>query len=1486
MKIFYIGFILNIIILTTNAQDPVANFSIKNNITSSCEFLRVELINTSENISATTNFKWEFGDNSTPVITKDAVHVYSKPGNYTIKLTVTDNHNSSFKITLVTVYKLPEINFKADSVKGCFPLSAKFTDLTKPGSGKLTKWTWSFGDAGGSNLQNPTYVFNKYIGSCNISLEVEDENNCRASLTKSNFITTLSKPTPNFSADKKYFCTKSNEQICFTNLTQGTNLSYKWDFGNGMKSYAKDTCVGLAKQIGSYNISLTAINGGACSSTTTMNNYIEINSFKANFKSDISEACISSPVSFTDLSSSTSGIDKAQQWIWNFGDNKTSYEQNPTHIYSQPGVYTITLIAISNNNCNDTLIKKNFITVKPSPTSLFKADITRACNAPLTVHFTDLSTGAVSYLWNFGDGVTETIKNPTHIFQSNGIYNIMLKVTGSNGCSNSSFQNNLIKIKNPSANFESDPKEGCIPLKVQFQNQTIDDLPLTKIKWYLGFKNITSTETNPVVIFPDTGEFNISLSVVDSLGCKDSITKKKFIQTGKKYADFKVDKNSVCFNSKVQFTDLSGGGKYIDSWIWNFGKNEEQSSERNPLHLFNKDTGTFTVTLITKFNGCADTLVKKNYINVLPPKADFYAKDLTDLNDSIGCKSPYKAYFRDYSTGADSSYWDFGDLTPIVKTSKQKYINHTYKNPGFYKVRLITVNKANNCRDTITKTDPRFGGYIKVSDLKPNFKQDTYKNCQYKNFKFKNSSFTNNGFAQWLWNFGDGSVISTNIDSIFYSYSKSGIYSTKMVVTDQLGCKDSITKQNNDTVLKLPSPRFKVDKTVGCKPLNVSFTDMSVTTNYKIKFWGWFFGDNTSPSTDQNPHHSYTTRGSYSVRLTVIDSLGCDSTLFKPDYIKPSFPYPDFNSPSILCRYNQLNLTDNSTGDLLKYKWYFGDGDSSTLKNPSHFFKNIDTTTIFNLKLKLTDINNCDSVTTKQIIVSQPKMSFSASKTSVNCPPLFTKFFTVNPSNDITKLIWDFGDGSSPITTKPTDSSSITYNNSGNYFIKVLAVNTHNCIDTLTSDSISKKNYIIVDGPSGSFSTNVLTNCSPATVLFNAEAKKTAKYNWVFEDGSDTISTIDSASHRYTQGGFFYPSLILQDAKSQPCFVQVKSKQPIKIISTKIKFNMNQNTACQSPAVVNFIDSSSVFPDTNIINVSRIWDFGDNTTSTEKNPTHTYNAPGKYTVTLKIKADSCESYSTPNYFKIFSTPNLKYYNPDSISCFPLKAHFIVIDSVIKDTVKKWSWNFNDGSQPDTLKNPVHQFSATNLYNIILNATFKNGCTYAYSQSKQMTVYPLPIAKINVSKDTIEMRTPLYFSDASSGNIKKWLWNLGDSTKSTEQNFYHNYTIVGDIPVTLKVTTADSCVDSDTIIVTIIPKKEIPNAFTPDNDGINDVFMKNVDLKILNRWGQILYEGKDGWNGYYKGELVSPGTYFYIILIEDYKGKDPVKYTGSVTLIRK
>ena len=196
-------------------------------------------------------------------------------------------------------------------------------------------------------------------------------------------------------------------------------------------------------------------------------------------------------------------------YLWDFGDTITSTAKNPTHMYTADGVYTISL-TVDGPGGLDTEVKTNYITVYKTVQAGFYALPTEGI-APLEVSFTNTSTGDIAtYLWDFGDGITSTAENPTHMYTADGVYTISLTVNGPGGLDTEVKTNYITVYSTIHADFSATPTSGVAPLDVDFTNLSLGDF--TASLWDFG-DGITSTVESPTHTYTTSGVYTVTLTV-------------------------------------------------------------------------------------------------------------------------------------------------------------------------------------------------------------------------------------------------------------------------------------------------------------------------------------------------------------------------------------------------------------------------------------------------------------------------------------------------------------------------------------------------------------------------------------------------------------------------------------------------------------------------------------------------------------------------------------------------------------------------------------------------------------------------------------------------------------------------------------------------------------------------------------------------------------------------------------------------------------
>jgi len=1129
--------------------------------------------------------------------------------------------------------------------------------------------------------------------------------------------------------------------INFQNASIGTGtLNYLWDFGDGVTS-TQVSPSHIYSTPGSYTVQLIVINSTGCRDTLTQPNAVTIGNISTTFNAPDS-TCSGANITINNTSAPTPA-----SVFWDFGDGTTSTVVSPTKAYSLPGTYQIKLV----NNfgaCADSLTKT--IVVSPFPTVIFSTTDTVACTAPFTVHFTNNSTGAVSYQWFFGDGGTSTLANPTHTYTTTGTFSVRLICTNIFGCTNNVIKTNYIRIQLPQVTINNLPQEGCAPFSWTFSSTLNSSEPATGYQWDFGDGG-TSTLANPTHIF-GPGTFNIRLIITTASGCTDTVIVNNGIRAGTKPdANFMGTPTDVCAQIPVNFVDLTPGP--VDQWLWDFGDGGF-STLQNPIHEF-ADTGYFDVQLIVWNNGCPDTVKFLNYIHVKPPIASFTV--------STTCAEPLKRIFTDQSIGADQWHWDFGD----GNTSNIPSPTHVYAGPGNYTVTLIVTNFSTGCTYTAT-------GSQRVVNETPDFTVTDTIICRNNIVTFTTTNVHQPNMATYAWTFGDGATATGY--SASHTYTTSGYYDVSLITTDINGCSDTIVKQHFVRV-NGPTAGFTASTSATCLLSTINFTDTSSTDGiHPIVQWTWNYGDGIIETVTSGPfQHNYASPGLYTVSLIVMDSNGCIDSTTSSTQLTISRPVANFTAQTLSCPGTNVQFLNSSTGPGLIYRWYFGDGSFSINANPVHAYA---ADGVYSVKLVIYDQYGCsDSITrANYVTIVSPVADFTVSDSVGTCPPLIVNF--TNTSLHYTSFNWDFGDG----TTSPSANPSHFYNIPGTYYAVLTITGPGGCTAT-------KQQKITVRGPYGSFTYGPLTGCQPLTVNFTATTQDRVSFVWDFDDGI-TLATNDSiVSHTYTAVGSHVPKMILFDAGG--CAVAITGPDTIVIHGITAAFNFTPPLLCDAGSVLFTNTSNSTDPIS-----SYLWNFGDGTTSTSASPlSHSYSSPGIYYPTLKVSTSfGCsDSLVSAIPVKVVASPQAQL-NRTADGCTPVTVTFSSSLVVADTSAITWRWDFGNGNT-STVTTPPAQVYTAGTYPVRVIATNSSGCADTLTTSVQSFALP----NVNAGVDTLVCKGTGRTLNATGAVSYSWTPSTGLSCTNCASpvalpDSVITYTVTG--------TSAQGCVKSDDIIVRV------------------------------------------------------------------------------------
>jgi gliding motility-associated-like protein len=827
--------------------------------------------------------------------------------------------------------------------------------------------------------------------------------------------------------------------------------------------------------------------------------------------------------------------------------------------------------------------------------------------------------------------------------------------------------------------------------------------------------------------------------------------------------------------------------------------------------------------------------------------------------------------FTDTSTVANGSlgswFWDFGD----GNTSTAQNPTHTYSNGGTYNVTLIAFSTA-QCSDTVTQQINIFP----IPDA-----QFTYAPaCPGDPVQFTNNS-TGTTTLTYNWNFGDpasgGNNTSTS-QNPSHVFNTAGTYNVTLIATNTNGCKDTLVQQV--VVNSGATPNFTFTSQCQGTPINFTSTSTIAPPN-TITNYSWNFGGGNTAS-GPNASHVFNTPGNNNVTLTVTTSLGCSDSITLPVRVYAN-PVANFTQQDV-CFGNVMNFTNTSTvastDTITGYLWAFGNGNTSTATNPT---QNYASPGSYNVTLITTSTGGCSHVVTQQVnVYDLPVADFIFDNKCENIQATFTNTTQQPQSGNVTSWSWNYGDGS-PIDTSNWNGTH-TYTSTGTYTVTLITNNTIGCSDTVSHQ------ILVHPTPVADFNFN--NACLVDAVNFtDASTGGIASYNWNFGDGNN--STQSNPTHIYSSSGFYTVTLSVTSDSGCTHFT-TKQVQ----IYPMPNADFSAPNVCQYDTT-NFTSLATVQPPSNIANW--LWDFGNTSgTSTQTNPNYFYGNPGTYNVTLIVNTNNnCKDTITKTII-VNPMPNVNFEADLLSSCSPLCVNLTDLSSVISGSNVNYSWNFGDGSTASG-SNVNHCYTndgaTENVYRTItLTVTTDSGCVGTFVRNNYLTIYPTPIAEFTSSPQPTTIRNPnIYFNNETIGG-NTYIWNFGDNTAtSSEVSPKHTYVMVGQYEVTLISTNQWGC--SDTIVHTVYIDDDfafyIPNAFSPNGDGVNDLFsgkgygIKDYVMYIFDRWGEKIYETTDlskGWDGTYKGEEAQQDVYVYRVDIIDIHGEKH-KYRGHFTLIR-
>jgi len=1104
------------------------DIQISSDVTEGCSPLKVNFTNESiiDPGLNVTGYLWNFGDGGNSML-ENPSHTYSTQGVFDVTLTIlSDEEGCTTTKTFEDFIQVSggvNAGFSLENTVVCdTPAVFQITNNTIDMSGYT--YQWDFGNGQSSTMYNPDPPTYTSEGMFTIVMTVDNGEGCIVNISR-----TISVGKPEIIMDPRdTFCLNGN--YIMPNETVANE--YSWSFGSGATpefSNFKNPNVRYSTP-GTKIVTFTAGSSSECQVDTFFNIFVEDPS--ATFTIDPLTSC-SDPATYIfnhpdpnydryryivmDKEGATiSEIDgsSTETYIYDEPSRDTFYN-------SRPDTFYVYLQVTSSAGC--TALDSSLF-IHRAPDAHFIPSVSRGC-APLTVTFDDtsLSTEPITnWDWNFGDGSSSNVntdESMTHTYTEPGEYYVKLAIENNAGCQDTS-AGIWIYVGEPiTATYEVDKTEICLYDTINMNITAIDDRAdayhFNTDEGRISDCYRTTTASHQFIHTP--GEFPLTLTA-EYNGCFSEIDNGTSITVNGSKSRIRYMTN--CIEPLTVMLQDSSVNASSSIWYVNGDTISMDTIAGDSFNYTFDATGDYDVFLVTDDDSpCkADTSIVNLKIRQITAEfelpAHLCANDRYTLDASMS---------QDVDNSCSKGYTWYG-VANRPRTLDVDTVDAAW-NPGLVIVRLITED-VNGCTDTLDRQ-------AEALDLTANFEADIEKICYPTPANFTDLSISDTTIVEWDWSFGE---TAQNPFHNFVSGPSDNI-PIELVITDELGCKDSTT-----IFYEVYAPMTDITfdpSNIVCLGETVNFSATDFTDEGSFLNFQWTFGGETVE--EQNPSFTINNAGSNNIILIITeDSTGCmeqydvSITGIVPPEAEIGLDQTEFCIENNTVLFNNESTIDGSGF----YSWNFGNGqiiNTSTNPNSSGFNPStVYDQGTYDITLVAQSVYGCSDSDQVTVTISAPAGQFNA--VSVDGSPASDIclgdeiLFTMTDTIDVASYTWDFGDGTTIMNENPVTHAFDFYPPSGMYDVVLKLVSELGC-KTSVSIPVSALNLNAIIFPTD-------TICLGETTFMNEANVDSENLEYEWDLGNGVTSTDQSPTTAYNTSGEYIISLTVVEPNLN-CFNSV-----------------------------------------------------------------------------------------------------------------------------------------------------------------------------------------------------------------------------------------------------------------------------------------------------------------------------------------------------------